>query len=236
MAIYFVQCTGTRYIKIGYSEKPQARLSSLQTGSASALRLLASIPGTKDREKELHSQLKHLRVQGEWFYPSEEIYALTSNDYEGSAFDLWSVATPPLPVSISTSWWLGVATPDCPFQIGWIKSNGIEVKIPVHATFLSVYSKSGIMELSIDPWEGIIANDDYTDFRNRGGILPATARALDQIAQEHGFTKRTFTEIALDDCRQGSQCLLAWRAARGSKHESVKEAMAAMYHQLQCIK
>jgi hypothetical protein len=233
MAIYFVQCTGTRYIKIGYSENPRARLSSLQTGSASELQLLNIIDGNRDKERELHEQFRHLRVKGEWYYPSEEVYALTSNDYEGSAFDLWSVATPPLPVSISVDWFLGVASPDCPFQIGWIKSNGIEVKIPVHATFLSVYSKSGIMELSIDPWEGIIANDDYTDFRNRGGILPATARALDQIAQEHGFTKRMFTEIALDDCRQGSQCLLAWRAARGL---SVKGAMAAMYYQLQCIK
>ncbi len=76
--IYFVQAEGVGNIKIGFTDSVDAsdRLSTLQTGSPVPLRLLGTIPGTMDDEKDLHRRFASARVVGEWFKPVSELLAL----------------------------------------------------------------------------------------------------------------------------------------------------------------
>ncbi len=66
--VYFVRCETTRLVKIGFTVgSVKERLSSLQTGSASELFLIAAVMGSEADEKALHRKYDHVRVRGEWF-------------------------------------------------------------------------------------------------------------------------------------------------------------------------
>jgi hypothetical protein len=65
--VYFIRCEGTGLVKVGYSTKPQERLSDLQVGSATKLTLLLTIPGPPGLEKTLHFQLEPYKTRGEWY-------------------------------------------------------------------------------------------------------------------------------------------------------------------------
>lgn len=65
--VYFVLDPAASAIKIGYSAKSMKRLPGLQTGNSTELQLLGEIPGTRQRESELHERFLSLRVRGEWF-------------------------------------------------------------------------------------------------------------------------------------------------------------------------
>lgn len=67
MSVYVVRCLTTGLFKIGVANDPQARLTSLQTGSASPLELLFTIDGDGTLERELHEQYDRVRQRGEWF-------------------------------------------------------------------------------------------------------------------------------------------------------------------------
>jgi hypothetical protein len=69
MTIYFVELEGTNFIKIGYTERPDAagRIAQLQTGQPGKLRLLGQIPGEMINEYELHQIFAEYRGNGEWF-------------------------------------------------------------------------------------------------------------------------------------------------------------------------
>ncbi len=71
MTVYLIQNPTERAVKIGYTDTdPLERLRSLQTGSVSKLRLVATIPDAPmSVEKHLHAQFRHLSVRlgGEWF-------------------------------------------------------------------------------------------------------------------------------------------------------------------------
>ena len=68
--VYFIQADENGPIKIGFtSDDPQKRLSQLQTGNASALKLIGAIKATSAREKQFHSAFAEWRLQGEWFKP-----------------------------------------------------------------------------------------------------------------------------------------------------------------------
>tara|TARA_R100000995_G_scaffold44337_1_gene20816 strand:- start:198 stop:653 length:456 start_codon:yes stop_codon:yes gene_type:complete len=71
--IYFIRCLDS--VKIGYSKNPAMRLSALQTANPNKLELLYSFPSMKYREEEIHQELSHLRMSGEWFRYNEEIDA-----------------------------------------------------------------------------------------------------------------------------------------------------------------
>jgi hypothetical protein len=73
LCVYFIE--GSGLIKIGYTENLRIRLASLQTGSPVKLNLLASIPGDKLKETELHTRFAADRRHGEWFAFSAEIKA-----------------------------------------------------------------------------------------------------------------------------------------------------------------
>ncbi len=72
--IYFIQAENG-HIKIGFTDADDAmiRLASLQTGSPVLLKLLATIPGTIEEEKDLHRRFGAHRLHGEWFKPVAEI-------------------------------------------------------------------------------------------------------------------------------------------------------------------
>lgn len=65
--VYVIHATGTNRIKIGYSASPKDRLTQLQTGSPVPLQLLASWPGSVERERRVHRYLSQFRQTGEWF-------------------------------------------------------------------------------------------------------------------------------------------------------------------------
>lgn len=65
--IYIIQSGNTNKYKVGYSESPSVRRKSLQIGSADPLRVVGSIPGTRELEHSLHRDLTSRRIHGEWF-------------------------------------------------------------------------------------------------------------------------------------------------------------------------
>lgn len=68
--IYFIECMSgrTQYIKIGFSDNPEQRIKELQTGNPIKLKLLATMPGCKNMEKQFHAYFETTRVENsEWF-------------------------------------------------------------------------------------------------------------------------------------------------------------------------
>lgn len=70
-------------VKVGYSVKPEARVSELQTGNPRELTLLASFEGTEQHEAMLHAKYIAHNILLEWFRPDPELlseFALTKED------------------------------------------------------------------------------------------------------------------------------------------------------------
>jgi hypothetical protein len=70
-SVYFAQAEDR--VKIGWSRKVATRIAGLQTGNASPIRLLGTIPGSRAAEKRLHERFAHLRLHGEWFRAEPEL-------------------------------------------------------------------------------------------------------------------------------------------------------------------
>lgn len=72
--IYFIGCTAPPSIKIGYTRGSAfSRARQLQTGSPVPLGVLATMPGTMLKESELHQRFREHRMEGEWFYPCDDL-------------------------------------------------------------------------------------------------------------------------------------------------------------------
>jgi len=71
--VYFIQCEVTGRIKIGRAKNPRRRLSEVQTGSPTKLRLVGTIPGGRSEELELHAKFTGARLHGEWFIPTSDL-------------------------------------------------------------------------------------------------------------------------------------------------------------------
>mgnify|MGYP003402269466 CR=1 FL=1 len=65
--IYFIVTEDYQYMKIGFSKDPARRLRGLQTGCPYRLRILFTIPGSKELEAHLHTVYHNYRINGEWF-------------------------------------------------------------------------------------------------------------------------------------------------------------------------
>lgn len=63
--VYVIAAPGR--IKVGYSERPEQRLSTLRRNDIEALCLLGSIGGTRRLEKHVHLLLATFRLRGEWY-------------------------------------------------------------------------------------------------------------------------------------------------------------------------
>ena len=57
-------------VKLGWSENPEARIATLQTGNPAKLVLLATKPGTLEDERALHAKYLHVNILQEWFRPT----------------------------------------------------------------------------------------------------------------------------------------------------------------------
>jgi hypothetical protein len=73
--VYFAQGEPSTPIKIGTSVNAKNRLNGLRTGSPVPLRLLATTPGGRRRERELHKQFASYRTHGEWFAAGPDLLA-----------------------------------------------------------------------------------------------------------------------------------------------------------------
>jgi hypothetical protein len=71
--VYFVEAGENGPIKIGWSQDVERRIGELQVANAHKLRLLGVVPGTMQKERELHGFFAHLRMEAEWFQNSVEI-------------------------------------------------------------------------------------------------------------------------------------------------------------------
>lgn len=69
--VYFAQA-GDR-IKIGWSRNVAARIAKLQTGNPEPIILLATRPGGRSLEQELHDRFAEARLTGEWFSSSPDL-------------------------------------------------------------------------------------------------------------------------------------------------------------------
>lgn len=82
--IYFIKSDETKEIKIGYtSGEVEKRLKSLQTGHPYKLQVLATMPGSRDDEKNLHERFASSRLSGEWFkpYPDLLVFIATVKEF-----------------------------------------------------------------------------------------------------------------------------------------------------------
>jgi len=70
--VYFIASADGR-VKIGSSAVPERRLAALQTGSGAQLRLLGTIAGNYEDEKNLHHRFAGYRLRGEWFEIAGEL-------------------------------------------------------------------------------------------------------------------------------------------------------------------
>jgi hypothetical protein len=72
-SVYFAYTAG--HVKIGYSKRVSARLAQLQTGCATPIQLIGTMPGGLAVERRVHKQFDHLRLDGEWFIAHPDLMA-----------------------------------------------------------------------------------------------------------------------------------------------------------------
>lgn len=65
--VYFIEAIGLNAIKIGMSRQVEYRFDAIQACCPAELRLLGTVPGSKQLERQLHKRFVLLRVRGEWF-------------------------------------------------------------------------------------------------------------------------------------------------------------------------
>ncbi len=80
--IYFFQGKSGGPIKIGLSVDPVQRANAITYPEP--LVILATMPGGRREEAALHSRFAHLRLEREWFEPSDELLALIEEVKDGS--------------------------------------------------------------------------------------------------------------------------------------------------------
>ncbi len=78
--VYFAQSTRGGLIKIGTSLKLRERLHSLSKKRHEPLRVLGIIEGRHREERAVHDRFAHLRVEGEWFSPGDDLLAFISSE------------------------------------------------------------------------------------------------------------------------------------------------------------
>lgn len=71
--IYLIENQQNSAYKIGFSENPEKRLKALQTSNPTKLKLVATLEGDQQLEKEFHKKFKDFRLLGEWFENKREI-------------------------------------------------------------------------------------------------------------------------------------------------------------------
>lgn len=75
--VYFVQDAHGR-VKIGWSNDPMRRLTSLQIAHSDRLKLLGVVRAKRTLERKLHERFAAHRISGEWFEPDAELLTTIS--------------------------------------------------------------------------------------------------------------------------------------------------------------
>src|SRR5574343_1463671 len=77
---YILADQTTGRLKVGFTEGSlKQRVEALQTGNPNPLQLLASFPGTRPDEANLHARFASARIAGEWFLPTPELVAFVES-------------------------------------------------------------------------------------------------------------------------------------------------------------
>jgi hypothetical protein len=71
--VYFLFARSVNRVKIGYSQTPYERLSTLKGNSPVDVELLGMVPGSKKLEERLHTEFRKHRHHGEWFHLTEKL-------------------------------------------------------------------------------------------------------------------------------------------------------------------
>ena len=71
--IYFIQPENEPVVKIGYAKEIKKRLIQLQISNYQKLRLILLVSGDLKKESHFHFMFKDDKINGEWFYLSENI-------------------------------------------------------------------------------------------------------------------------------------------------------------------
>jgi hypothetical protein len=68
--VYFAERASDGAIKIGYTGNVHGRVGALAAECKCRVKLLATIPGTRDTERAMHRRFARAWVKGEWFRPT----------------------------------------------------------------------------------------------------------------------------------------------------------------------
>jgi len=77
--LYLIRAGGA--VKVGFAKSPESRLKALQTANHETLELVRKVPAArwkrcqypacivcaKNRERQIHKQIRGWRIRGEWF-------------------------------------------------------------------------------------------------------------------------------------------------------------------------
>ena len=72
--IYFLYAKKANTIKIGFTREPIKRLIKLNAFSPEPLQLIKLVLGTMLEEKKIHRQFQGIRLHGEWFKGTKELF------------------------------------------------------------------------------------------------------------------------------------------------------------------
>lgn len=80
MPIYVIGGEAASLVKIGYANNPVRRLTELQVSNPVRLEILATLPGARAEERQLHRHFTSHRRHGEWFDfgPEDPVRAVVS--------------------------------------------------------------------------------------------------------------------------------------------------------------
>lgn len=67
--VYFAQAPTTGAIKIGFTSDVHRRIRQIRP----RVELLALMHGGRSWERQMHDRFAHLRIEGEWFQPADEL-------------------------------------------------------------------------------------------------------------------------------------------------------------------
>jgi hypothetical protein len=72
--VYFIEAGNTGLIKIGHTEGTvERRIAELQPGCPFALRVVGTMDGGRDTERDLHLMFEDRRARGEWFMADDNM-------------------------------------------------------------------------------------------------------------------------------------------------------------------
>lgn len=72
--IYLMETSCKSFYKIGFSNDPNVRLATIQTGCPLKINIVNFFKGSLPLEKILHNKIKSCKVRGEWYKHSSFVY------------------------------------------------------------------------------------------------------------------------------------------------------------------